>query len=102
MLAVAAETETPCGADIVRDASGVSAGYEGLKLTGHFQPIFSLSHCRAIGHEDLLRAADADLNPVAPGEIIAGTPDYEDLRYLDQLCRYLHATNHSARDTHGG
>lgn len=101
-LAVVAEAETPCGADIVHSTSGVSARYKGLKLTSHFQPIFSLSHCRAIGHEGLLRAADAELNPVAPGRVIASTSSYEDLRYLDQLCRYLHVNNHSAHDTHGG
>ena len=90
------------GADIVHGQNGVSARYRGLTLTSHFQPIFSLSHCRAIGHEGLLRATDQDMNPVAPGRVIAGASRYEDLRYLDQLCRYLHVNNHAAQDTCDG
>jgi EAL domain-containing protein (putative c-di-GMP-specific phosphodiesterase class I) len=96
------QAETTHSADIVHSAHGVSARYKGLRLTSHFQPIFSLSHCRAIGHEGLLRATDADRNPVAPGRVIAGATNYEDLRYLDQLCRYLHVNNHTAHDKHGG
>ncbi|MFX5839666.1 hypothetical protein ABTE60_20365, partial [Acinetobacter baumannii] len=89
-------------ADIVHSANGVLARYKGLTLTSHFQPIFSVSHCRAIGHEGLLRAADAEANPVAPARVIAGATRYDDLRYLDQLCRYLHVNNHAAQDTHDG
>jgi EAL domain-containing protein (putative c-di-GMP-specific phosphodiesterase class I) len=89
-------------AAVVHSSNGVFAHYRGLRLTSHFQPIFSLSHCRAIGHEGLLRAVDADLSPIAPARVIAGATGYEDLRYLDQLCRYLHVNNHTAQETHGG
>jgi hypothetical protein len=53
-LSVVAEAEQAPGADIVHSANGVLARYKGLTLTSHFQPIFSVSHCRAIGHEGLL------------------------------------------------
>lgn len=100
-LSVVAEADTN-SADIVHSAQGVLARYRGLTLTSHFQPIYSVSHCRAIGHEGLLRAADVDANPISPARVIGNARDYEDLRYLDQLCRYLHVNNHAAQDTHGG
>ena len=37
-----------------------------------------------------------------PARVIGNARDYDDLRYLDQLCRYLHVNNHAAQDTHGG
>jgi EAL domain-containing protein (putative c-di-GMP-specific phosphodiesterase class I) len=97
-----ADNDAVLGADIIHGANGVSARYHGLTLTSHFQPIFSLSHGRAIGHEGLLRACDDERNPVPPGRVIASATRYEDLRHLDQLCRYLHVNNHSAHDTDDG
>ncbi|WP_026224520.1 sensor domain-containing phosphodiesterase [Methyloversatilis thermotolerans] len=102
MLSAAAEADQRPGADIVHHAQGVLARYQGLTLTSHFQPIFSVSHCRAIGHEGLLRATDAEGTPVAPTRVISSPRSYEDLRYLDQLCRYLHVSNHAATAPSGG
>lgn len=99
---VIAEANHHSGADIVHGSQGVFARYHGLTLTSHFQPIFSVSHCRAVGHEGLLRATDADMNPVSPARVIASAREYEDLRYLDQLCRYLHVNNHAAHGSNEG
>lgn len=89
-------------AAIAHGENGVWAAYSGLKLTSYFQPIFSLSHCRAIGHEGLLRAFDADSFPVSPARVIASASDFENLRYVDQLCRYLHVANYQRHEEDQG
>lgn len=101
-ISALADNDAMCHAGIIHGADGVSARYQGLTLTSHFQPVFSLSHGRAIGHEGLLRACDDERNPVSPGRVIASATRYEDLHHIDQLCRYLHANNHSAHDTQDG
>ncbi|MCW7536576.1 EAL domain-containing protein [Aquabacterium sp. A7-Y] len=67
--------------------------HRGLRLSSHFQPIFSLTHRRAVGHEALLRARDAEGRPVPPPEVLAGCVSLDELVYLDRVCRWLHAAN---------
>jgi EAL domain-containing protein (putative c-di-GMP-specific phosphodiesterase class I) len=46
------------------DGSGnVTGQHAGFRIGSHFQPIFSLSHGRVVGHEALLRATDAQGEP---------------------------------------
>ena len=46
--------------------------YQGYRLASHFQPIYSLTHHRAVGHEALLRATElATGAPVAPMALFA-------------------------------
>ncbi|MBL8472538.1 MAG: EAL domain-containing protein [Rhodocyclaceae bacterium] len=89
-----AQTRPELSADIVNSQDGVFAAYGPWRLTSHFQPIFSLSHCRAIGHEGLLRTFDEDGFPISPGRVISSARDFATLKFIDQLCRFLHVQNH--------
>ena len=57
----------PSGAAAVVPApAGVTSDYLGYRLASQFQPIYSLTHHRAIGHEALLRAARIDTGAAVP------------------------------------
>lgn len=72
------------GATVAREA--------GLELRSHFQPIFSVSHGRVVGHEALLRARDATGHPVAPPAFFSGN-DFPSLLWRDRLVRTMHTAN---------
>lgn len=68
----------------------------GLSLSSHYQPIFSLSHRRPVGHEALMRAHDARQASLSPLAVLAQVGhDFEQLLALDRLCRALHLANFS-------
>lgn len=73
----------------------VTGAYAGLRLASHFQPVFSLSHGRVVGHEALLRASDAAGAPIPPPRFF-GVDDFDELLWRDRLVRCLHAANHRA------
>ncbi|TCP08641.1 EAL domain-containing protein [Caldimonas thermodepolymerans] len=73
------------------------AAHGEYRLTTHFQPIYSLSHRRAVGHEALLRARNARGDPVAPHEVLGQAQDFDELERVDRLCRWLHASNYVAQ-----
>ena len=52
-------------------------------LATAFQPVFSLTHGRLVGHEALLRATDADGRPIAPNLLFDGLPDHHARADLD-------------------
>ncbi|MGA0609085.1 sensor domain-containing phosphodiesterase [Caldimonas sp. KR1-144] len=64
----------------------------GLELRSHFQPIFSVSHGRVVGHEALLRASDARAQAVSPPQFFAGD-DFPSLLWRDRLVRAMHTAN---------
>jgi EAL domain-containing protein (putative c-di-GMP-specific phosphodiesterase class I) len=66
---------------------------EELRLSSHFQPIFSLAHRRPVGYEGLIRAADAQDTPVRPHELFSTAPHGEARIALDRQCRALHVRN---------
>ncbi|WP_062193658.1 sensor domain-containing phosphodiesterase [Caldimonas taiwanensis] len=74
-----------------------TARHARFELHSHFQPIYSLSHHRAVGHEALLRAVDAQGRAVAPPSVLAAATSPDDLVHLDRLCRLLHVANFSAQ-----
>lgn len=83
------------------DDSGIVTGqHAGFRLGSHFQPIFSLSHGRVVGHEALLRATDAEGVAVAPARFFGVPPDvndrrgFDELLWRDRLARTLHAANY--------
>jgi EAL domain-containing protein (putative c-di-GMP-specific phosphodiesterase class I) len=50
----------------------VTSDYLGYRLASHFQPIYSLTHHRAVGHEALLRATSRTTGaPVQPMDLFA-------------------------------
>ncbi len=64
----------------------------GRTLSTAFQPIYSLSHSRAVGHEALLRAIDENGNPVSPLRLFEEVPPAE-AAWCDTLSRVMHLFN---------
>jgi EAL domain-containing protein (putative c-di-GMP-specific phosphodiesterase class I) len=80
---------------LTRSGDSWTADYQGLTLKTALQPIFSLSHKRAVGYEALIRAFDNDNSSVLPLHLFElAASDAENL-LLDRLCRYLHISNYS-------
>ncbi|MDX1572391.1 MAG: EAL domain-containing protein [Methylophaga sp.] len=73
----------------------VSADYRQLKLTSHFQPIFSISHRRPVGFEGLIRSQNQQGVSLSPIELLAMPDSSQDKLSLDRLCRRLHMHNFS-------
>src|ERR1700743_24666 len=74
-----------------RQRSPVQQG--GLSLPTVFQPIFSLSHMRAVGYEGLLRAHDAFDRPVSPVDVFGEAARVGDVLQVDRLAQVLHMEN---------
>lgn len=72
----------------------VTARLGALQLFSHFQPIISLSHRRAVGHEALMRGRRRDDgSPVSPLEILVSRKSSDDILELDRLSRLVHLKN---------
>jgi EAL domain-containing protein (putative c-di-GMP-specific phosphodiesterase class I) len=68
----------------------------GFRMRSHFQPLYSLSHARLVGHEALLRASDAQGKPVPPPEVFNTCKTSADLALCDSLSRLVHLSNFAA------
>jgi EAL domain-containing protein (putative c-di-GMP-specific phosphodiesterase class I) len=80
--------------DLRREDDGRWTAQHGpYRLGTHFQPIYSLSHHRAVGHEALLRAHDAQGQLVPPPVVLAAAGSPGELVHLDRLCRLVHVGN---------
>jgi len=66
---------------------------EELRLSSHFQPIFSLAHRRPVGYEGLIRAVDPRGRRIAPYELFSKAPRGEARIALDRQCRAVHVRN---------
>ncbi len=66
---------------------------DGLVLKSVFQPIYSLSHGRPVGHEALVRAFDASGAAVEPQKALHGDGSFESLLRGDRAARTIHALN---------
>ena len=77
----------------------VTSQYLGYRLASHFQPIYSLTHHRAIGHEALLRATSlATGEPVPPLDLFASV-DGDDARVsLDRASLLQHLAAYAGKD----
>src|ERR1700753_900339 len=64
-----------------------------LSLTSVFQPIFSLSHMRAVGYEGLLRAHDPFDRVVSPVDVFGEAARVGDVLQVDRLAQSLHLEN---------
>jgi len=64
-----------------------------LTLTSVFQPVFSLSHMRAVGYEGLLRAHDALDRAVSPLDVFGEAARVGEALQLDRLAQTLHLEN---------
>ncbi|CAN0623860.1 Diguanylate phosphodiesterase [Burkholderia multivorans] len=95
-----AQHERPVAASPYRFEREVTSGFErlatqhhDLTLTSVFQPIFSLSHQRAVGYEALLRAHDTLDRPVSPLDVFGEAARHGELLQLDRLAQALHLEN---------
>ena len=86
-------------ADLRIANSHTTAILGGLTLSSHFQPIYSLSHARVVGHEALLRATDGQGRPVPPPTVFKACRDEDELAHCDSLSRLMHVSNFSDRQT---
>jgi len=74
-------------------AQGGHGASEELRLSSHFQPIFSLAHRRPVGYEGLIRAIDSAGRRVPPLELFSKAPHGAARIQLDRQCRALHVRN---------
>lgn len=66
---------------------------DGMTLASHFQPIYSLSHRRTVGHEALLRITDRNSIAVPPLPFLRRTNNFVEVLRMDRLARRLHLSN---------
>ena len=76
--------------------AGATGSFKSLQLSSVFQPIYSVTHRRAVGYEALLRAHTAQGAPVSPLDVFASADSEAEVTHLDRLCRSLHLHNHAA------
>jgi len=81
------------GAGLRREGGHWAVAVGGLLMRSGFQPIYSLSHGRAVGHEALLRAETDSGEPVAPQLALRGDGSFADLLRGDRAARMIHALN---------
>lgn len=72
-----------------------------FRLHSAFQPIYSLSHMRLVGHEALVRAHDENGQPVSPPALFASCADAAELAHCDHLSRLVHLSNHQRQGRQG-
>ncbi len=70
-----------------------SVQHSGWTLSSAFQPVFSLSHMRAVGYEGLLRAHDAIDRPVSPLDVFGQAARVGEALQVDRLSQALHLEN---------
>ncbi len=74
-----------------------NAHFKAHRFSSHFQPIYSLSHSRVVGHEGLLRAHDEGGQFVPPLQVFADCVDEAEAAWCDSLSRALHIKNFVAQ-----
>lgn len=79
--------------DMVSGRQRYALRHKDLTLTSVFQPIFSLSHMRAVGYEGLLRAHDAFDCAVPPLDVFGEASRQGELHRVDRLAMTLHLEN---------
>lgn len=62
----------------------------GYRFSTAFQPVFSLSHGRLVGHEALLRVRDDDDRPLPPNEVFGALSNLAERADLDVLALRQH------------
>jgi EAL domain-containing protein (putative c-di-GMP-specific phosphodiesterase class I) len=71
--------------------------FEDMKLSSHFQTVFSLAHGRAVGYEALLRAIGRDGREVPPMAAFGMAERSGHTVLLDRIARVIHARNFAAQ-----
>lgn len=84
--------------DVLRAGSATSLQWDGLTIATHFQPILRIRPVECAGYEALLRAVDAEGEPVDPQAIFRQALAAGRLVELDRTCRALHLRNFATVD----
>lgn len=80
--------------EALRTVEGVTTAVRGgITLRSHFQPIYSLSHGRVVGHEALMRATGQDGQSLSPPDVFSRCADRQELGAVDRLSRLVHVHN---------
>ena len=80
-------------------APRTTSDYHGFRLASHFQPIFSLTHHRVVGHEALLRATALPGGAaVAPMDLFAHADGDAARVALDRAALMQHLAAYAGRD----
>ena len=80
-------------------APWTTSDYHGFRLASHFQPIFSLTHHRVVGHEALLRATALPGGAaVAPMDLFAHADGDAARVALDRAALMQHLAAYAGRD----
>ena len=73
--------------------------FQDMRLSSHFQTVFSLAHGRAVGYEALLRATRGNSRPTPPLDCFGIAERSGQIVMLDRLARAIHARNFSAQSS---
>ena len=76
-----------------------TSDYRDYRLASHFQPIYSLTHHRAVGHEALLRATSLATGAPVPPMDLFGSVESDDARVsLDRAALLQHLAAYAGRN----
>jgi EAL domain-containing protein (putative c-di-GMP-specific phosphodiesterase class I) len=92
-----AHTLSAVESSVVTEPPYTRGMFQGLRLSSHFQTVFSLAHGRAVGYEALLRAMGRDNRPTPPLDAFAIAARSGQIVLLDRLARAIHARNFAAQ-----
>ncbi|MDI1308463.1 MAG: EAL domain-containing protein [Methylotenera sp.] len=102
-LAYCETSRTSTTLEEVQRATTVKMGrayghFKEMLLDSAFQPIYSLSHRRIVGHEGLMRASTAQgsIN-ISPLQVLNSADNDSQSVFLDRLCRAIHLHNYQPR-----
>lgn len=84
---------------LVRSAKDNSLQWQGIALSSHFQPIYSVREAGCVGFEALIRAHDAQGAPIKPEKLFDQVFKDGDGILLDWICRALHLRRFATMDT---
>ena len=82
---------------VVAEPPYTRAVFQDMRLSSHFQTVFSLAHGRAVGYEALLRATGPDGRPTPPLDAFGIAQRSGQIGLLDRLARAIHARNFAAQ-----
>jgi EAL domain-containing protein (putative c-di-GMP-specific phosphodiesterase class I) len=88
--------------NLALDSGGWHIVYQGVTLRSAFQPVVSITHKRIVGYEALLRATQADGQPIPPDQLFARAKATGPALTLERLSRCVHFANFSEQRVETG
>ena len=84
--------------ELVRSGASQTLVWEGVELSPHLQPVFSVARESCVGYEGLIRARDAEGHSLSPSKLFAQAFSMGRGVQLDWICRALHMRNFARVD----